>query len=86
MDYENEKDFVMITKPTAFALAAKIPDEPKKYLHDIIKMVNNTFLNLDSFKGMNYRHVNLVHSIIIYFDNKTDMDDVTMLPSEIDFL
>jgi len=77
MDFENEKDFIVVTKPTNFALAAKIPDDPKKHPRDVIKMVNDAFLNLDSFKGANYRRVNLVRSIIVYFDNQHDMDDAT---------
>ena len=75
MDFENEKDFIVVTKPTAFALATKIPEEPKKHLRDVIKMINDAFLNKDSFKGANYRRVNLVKSIVVYFDNKADMDE-----------
>ena len=75
MDYENEKDFIVVSKPTAFALAAAIPTEPKKHPKEIIKMVNEAFIDKDSFKGANYRRVNLVRSIIVYFDNKPDMDD-----------
>ena len=77
MDYENEKDFIVVTKPTNFALATKLPDDPKKHPRDVIKMVNDAFLNLDSFKGANYRRVNLVRSIVVYFDNQHDMDDAT---------
>ena len=75
MDFENEKDFIIVTKPTAFALATKIPEELKKHPRDVIKMINDVFLNKDSFKGANYRHVNLVKSIIVYFDNKPNMDE-----------
>ena len=75
MDFENEKDFIVVAKPTAFALAARIPDDPKKPPKEIIKMVNEAFINKESFKGANYRHVNLVRSIIVYFNDKQDMDD-----------
>ena len=78
MDYEDaEKDYIVVAKPTAYALAATISAEPKKHPKDILKMVNEVFLGKDSFQGMNIRRVNLIKSVIFYFDNKADMDDAS---------
>ena len=78
MDYEDaEKDYIVVAKPTAYALAATILAEPKKHPKDILKMVNEAFLGKDSFQGANIRRVNLIKSVIVYFDNKTDMDDAS---------
>ena len=78
MDYEElEKDYIVVAKPSPYALATSIPLEPKKHPKEILKMVNEAFLGKDGFQGANYRRVNLIKTVIVYFDNSTDIEDAT---------
>ena len=79
MEYENtsNEDFIVVSKPTKFAVAATIPKEPKKPSKDIIKLVNEAFIDKEGFKGAIIRRVHLIRTVVVYFDNNTDKIDAT---------
>ena len=81
MEYENtsNEDFIVVSKPTKYAVAATIPKEPKKPSKDIIRLVNETFINKEEFKGAIIRRVHLIRTVIVYFNNNTDKNDMTDL-------
>ena len=86
MDYKNfnNEDFIVVTKPTSFAVVATIPKDPKKSSREIIKMVNDVFIDKEGFKGANIRRVHLVRSVVVYFDNNKDKIDTTDLVIQIE--
>ena len=73
-----------MTKPTNYAIAIAISKELKKSSKDIIKIINEVFIDKEGFKGANIRRIHLIRTVIIYFDNNKDKDDATDLIIEMD--
>src|SRR5215216_3825072 len=68
------RDFITITRPTAFACASTISKQAKEFTtHLIVKTINNHFAHNDAFKGVNVRRVNFVRSAVIYFADQESM-------------
>ncbi|CAI2170369.1 6984_t:CDS:2, partial [Funneliformis geosporum] len=65
---EGLKDFTIIIKATLFAITNSIKFTFKeKNNRKIILAINNIFTQNDDFKRISVCHINLTHSVIIYF-------------------
>ena len=75
MEMDQNKDFTVITRSTPFACAATIAKSPKELpTATILKIVNAHFALDDAFRGINVRYVNLVRSIVIYFNDQQSIE------------
>ena len=75
MKMDQNKDFTVITRSTPFACAATIPKSPKDLpTATISKIVNAHFALDDAFRRINVRYVNLVRSIVIYFNDQQSIE------------